>query len=860
MPNNRKRSWPIPSLAASLVLFLFLTSVLPLLMLGIVSDYVSRSVITSDVTDYNLALVNAQRDYLDVLFQEIESLIINISGVQAIKAAVDDQGSSPNSYTRLATQAQIGYILSGYSGVKGLVSLDIITPGQAHYHVGDTLNVQDIDEVILADMKAKAANSGSLVTWLGVMDNVNSNSTQKKVITAARLFQTIDPVSLQEKPGALLLVNYSVDSLYEHFSQLDIGPGAYFIIVDGNGRLVYHPNRDLIGSMISPTFMQSLTGDSTITNVDNKSMLVSYAVSKENGWRVISLIPYRNIISSAEVTRQMNLVVLGLSFAFIALMVWVVSRTVIRPLARITESFQQIQSGSFDWRIRLDESRKDEIGELMRWFNMFLNSVEAKNRTELELLQAKEAAEAASRAKSAFLANMSHELRTPLNAILGFSELLSKDETLSASQRENIETINRSGEHLLGLINDILDLSKIESGHVELRTHTFDLPRMLLGLKEMFEIRARQKGLALEIEFSPDLPQYVRADEGKLRQVLINLLGNAIKFTSSGSVILKVHAQPNLQGYRLHFSVQDTGIGIAPADQASIFEPFIQSKDALLHQGTGLGLTISRQYVDLMGGKLEVESAPEAGSTFRFDIPVVSGVVSQVPTAIENMLGIVPGQLAADGKPFRLLIADDAEASRRLLVELLRPVGFDMREATNGEEALAIWDSWQPHLIFMDLRMSRMDGLDATRVIKSTPRGQNTVIVMITASAFEDDHAVALAQGCDDFIRKPVRETEIFSVLHRYLGVEYVSEHLNSWQAAEGVSSPQAGDQIALLSDPWKEKMRQAVLEADVAYIQDLIQQISVEFPDAARVLSDLLYRFDYDGIRDLLDGRSDQA
>ncbi|MDD2923296.1 MAG: hypothetical protein PHQ36_13505, partial [Anaerolineales bacterium] len=219
MPNKTKRAWRRPTLALNLIFFFFLTSVLPLLTLGVISYNVSLSVIRQNITDYNLALVHAQRDYLDVLFQEIESLIINISGVDEIKAAIDDAAASPNEYTRLATHARIGYILSGYSGVKGLVSLDIFTPGGAHYHVGDTLNVQKINLPLLEDIKKDAMDSDSLVTWIGVEDNVNSNSTHKKVITASRFLQSIDANSLQGKPGALLLVNYSIENLYEHFSE-----------------------------------------------------------------------------------------------------------------------------------------------------------------------------------------------------------------------------------------------------------------------------------------------------------------------------------------------------------------------------------------------------------------------------------------------------------------------------------------------------------------------------------------------------------------------------------------------------------------------------------------------------------------
>ena len=857
MQNKFTRFWRRPTLAFNLVLFLLLTSILPLLVLGIISDNVSRTVIGQDVTDYTHVMVHAQSDYLDVLFQEIESLIINISGVDEIKAAVDDESATPNEYTRLATHARIGYILSGYSGVKGLVSLDIFTPGDAHYHVGDTLNIQRINQPLLETMKEDIRNSDSLVTWFGVEDNVNSNSSYKKVITAARLLRTVDPVTLQERSGALLLVNYSIENLYDHFSSLNIGTGAYFIVIDNEGRLVYHPNRDYVGSQISPAFVDKLTEDSIVTEVDGHKMLVTHTHSDVNGWLIVSLIPYKNVTSSADAIQRTTLIVLMVSFSIIALMLWVVSRTIVQPLATITESFQKIEKGAFDWSTRLNDNRTGEIGEMLRWFNMFLNSMEAKNLAEQELLKAKEAAEAANRAKSIFLANMSHELRTPLNAILGFSEIIAKDKTLDPSQHQNIETISRSGEHLLGLINDILDLSKIESGKADIHVQTFDLYRMMNGLREMFETRTRQKGLNLNVSTAPDVPQYVNTDDGKLRQVLINLLGNAVKFTHSGSVNLRVNLaddtsfhENNAENCILQFSVEDTGMGIAAEDLRYIFEPFAQSnRENPPQDGTGLGLTISRQQVELLGGSLTVKSELGTGTVFSFEIPIMRGLADDMQIPSSRVAGLAPGQSAADGRPFRLLVAEDVAVSRRFLVKLLSLYGFEVREAVNGNEAIAIWETWQPHFIFMDMRMPELSGLDATRHIKSTSPGKKTIIVMLTASILDEDRSIALSLGCNDFIHKPVRESQIVDVLQKYLGVQFAYEPVLSEKAQLAQLDSTSAAQIPDLPIDWKEKMRLAVTEADAAKMQELIQEIETAYPDFSKTLADMIYRFDYNSI-----------
>jgi signal transduction histidine kinase/DNA-binding NarL/FixJ family response regulator len=655
-----------------------------------------------------------------------------------------------------------------------------------------------------------------------------------------------------------LLVNFSTADLYDHFSRLEIGPGAYFIVIDGQGRLVYHPDRDLIGSSVSAAFRQHLSAGSVIVEVDGQDMLVTSTTSNLNDWQVVSLVPYRNVTSSADIIRQVALAVVVVSFAFIALILWIVSRIVVRPLTRLTESFQQIQNGTFDWHIRLPETRTDEIGELTRWFNIFLDSMAAKQQAERELVQAKEAAEAASRAKSIFLANMSHELRTPLNAILGFSELMSKDATLAPVQRANLETINRSGEHLLSLINDILDLSKIESGRADLRPHDFDLHRLLQGLHEMFEIRARQKDLRLIVAWTPAVPRYIHTDEGKLRQVLINLLGNAIKFTRTGTVALSVSLDsPDDEppaAERLYFAVEDTGIGIALEDQERIFEPFSQSKARPAAQdGTGLGLAISRQQVELLGGQLAIKSEVGLGSTFSFDLPLTLGRAAEATAAQEQVTGLAPGQAAADGTPFRLLIAEDAEVNRRFLVELLRPLGFEVREALDGEEALIIWKAWQPHLIFMDLRMPRLSGLEATRRIKATSQGQRTAVIMITASAFEEDRNAALAQGCDGFLHKPVRASQIFEILHEQLGVEFLYAPVGDVALPAQHYAPVDPAQRPVLSAAWKDNLHRAVREADVDRMHELLQELESDYPEFSAILREMIYQFDYASIEKLL-------
>ena len=346
--------------------------------------------------------------------------------------------------------------------------------------------------------------------------------------------------------------------------------------------------------------------------------------------------------------------------------------------------------------------------------------ITASRQSEEELRRAKEAAEAANRAKSLFLANMSHELRTPLNAILGFSELMARDSGLTPEQHYNLATINRSGEHLLNLINDVLDMAKIETGRVEVHLRQFDVYRLLDELTDLFRLRATEKGLTLLLTRDPSVPQIIETDDKKLRQILLNLLSNAVKFTEQGGVGLWVKFSDG----QLWCEVSDTGPGISPHDLETIFEPFVQTMFGLKSKdGTGLGLAISRQFAQLLGGTLAVFSTGEAGqgALFVLCVPVGVPLTAQrelpVPAAsARTVAALTPGQPA-----YRILIAEDRLENSELLRLLLAKLGFEVRVAVNGLEAINVWREWRPQLILMDMRMPILDGHEATRRIKATP-------------------------------------------------------------------------------------------------------------------------------------------
>jgi PAS domain S-box-containing protein len=471
---------------------------------------------------------------------------------------------------------------------------------------------------------------------------------------------------------------------------------------------------------------------------------------------------------------------------------------------------------------------------------------EVRQRTEA-LRLARDAADAANTAKSVFLANMSHELRTPLNAILGFSHMMQHDPSLNASQQETLNIINNSGEHLLRVINDVLEIAKIEAGKLQLEVTAFDLHAMVREVTDMMLLRAQQKGLQLSLDQSSAFPRYIKGDEARLRQILVNLVSNAVKFTEQGGVIIRLAVSDNTF-HHLLLEVEDTGRGISKQDQQRLFQPFVQLSDAKMQVGTGLGLSIVQQFVKLMGGMITVESTMGKGSMFRVELPMETVEAADVvPQGVEShgeVTGLMPGQPA-----YRILIAEDQRNNRLLLTTLMTNIGLEVKEAENGEECLQVFKQWRPDLVWMDRRMPVLDGIETTRRIRRLPGGDKVKIVAVTASAFKEQRDEMLGAGMDGFVRKPYRVEEIYESLAQHLGLRYCY--------AEGVVEQSASvlepDRVAVLPDLARAELREALESLQIKAIAAAIRRVEHYDAELAKTLSKRADNFDYKAILDVL-------
>lgn len=730
-------------------------------------------------------------------------------------------------------------------------------------------NLEDLDRSVTQRIDVSKQVNGAILRLRQMNSQFHTflrdqDCSQNWTIFLDEAMLTAVSVTAISNQGQLKRVGNTITNLLA-----EVEKGLSSCSISGNGEPSLSQQVTLLQTAIETLFdlrlrqLQLLTAENGLLN-QNRMIADRFLASASNLFASIQEEIDAENTQFRDTVRHHSNILLAVGWLFVGVafvIVLYVYRSVIRRLNKLTLTMQAHVDGR---HIPINTQGNDEITDMAHALEFFVNAIQSR---EARLLIAKENADAANQAKSVFLANMSHELRSPLNAILGFAQVIRRSRNLSQEDQENMNIIRRSGEHLLTLINQVLDLSKIEAGRTTLNSTNFDLHRLLHDIQDMFQLRATEKHLQLLFDQPENLPRFVRTDEVKLRQVLINVLNNAIKFTEEGGVTVMVGAtlavaqtesgQPQgIAPTKLHFEIEDTGPGIAPDEIQQVFEAFGQTETGRqAHEGTGLGLPISRKFVQLMGGDMRVKSQVGYGTLFSFDIQVrvVETAESETHHSPRRVVALEPGQ-----PRYRILVVDDRGTNRQLVAKLLTPLGFTIREAANGAEAIDIWKTWRPHLIWMDMRMPVLDGYTATQRIKAMMQDHETIIIALTASSLEEERAAVLNAGCDAYLRKPFREEELYELMSKHLGIKFVYEggegffvtaQDRPFDAAQDRQKADAlrPEALAGLPAEWLAMLEQGAIEANLTLLLEVIEQIRDHDAALADALAHLTNDFEYD-------------
>jgi signal transduction histidine kinase len=782
------------NITAKLLAYLLLAGVLPMILLGATAFEVSKRIIIEQAATENSRLLASFSSYLALYQDQIEDLAANIAGNANIGTALRNVSAhTADSFEALETQAQMGYALNNYVRVKGLVSINVFARNGARYQVGETLNVSAVPPQLVNQLIAEASQARTPVLWRGISDNLNTRSKHTRVLTVVRVIQHFSPATGQSDAVGVLVISLNNSIMRSFLEGAPLPAGAQLMELDGQGNIALHSDEQRVGQPLTPALLQLVRARSPVSQLvlDGADVLLRIAPEVGRGSLLAVISPREPLTQKVNRLALLTFGLVTLAVLCMVVLAGYFGRTVVRPIRAVSDGFRQIAAAPQEQHAPLPVGTAlGEIAQLVHGYNDHLLALQAQRTAAQELRLAKTAAETANLAKSRFLATMSHEIRTPMNGILGMAQMLLTPHLEQAEQQRYAKTILSSGQTLLTLLNDILDISKIEADKIHLEPRVIRPERLMRDVQNLFANAALAKHLQLEQRWLGPAGQRYLLDPHRVRQMLSNLVGNGIKFTEHGYVQIECTELDRQDNQAvLQFSVSDSGLGIAKENLPHLFQPFSQADNSTTRKfgGSGLGLSSVRSLARLMDGDAGVSSTLGVGSSFWFciKVAVADDAAVEDDTSRPMPFEVIADSLAAPAAPVvaapvitrsvagRVLVVEDNPVNGMVIEALLTQLGVEMQLVVNGQQGVdAVTEGLDPDVILMDIQMPILDGYEATKLIRQWEKDHNrprVPIIAVTADAFEEDRLHCFSVGMDDFLTKPIALDGLKATLGKWL-------------------------------------------------------------------------------------------